>query len=596
MKKDLFDIGDFSPAAANYTPLIITDAAQLEDVCAGDVISPLGDYRMEWDQDCVPPSRLEPWRHEGDEICDQVVEILKLRPGQDGLEALLAHLDLPIEEQATCVREFWQLISAPPPYPISAFSSALPSPSPSSSPSSSSNTNTFTPRSTISSPNYNPPATISQGQAVFWRYSSQIFSALLHFSLAGGFSAIRVVNVLKETGYLTGKDRDRTYKRLLETTQAILDYMNDLTPITGIGWKSAIRVRMLHASVRVRLGTRQSYDVTADGLAINQEDMLATLGSFAIAPLWSLRRMGIRLTCEEESAYVAVWRYIGYYLGISPLRLEQYYTGASSVSRASKLFACMTMHLFDLPSSSAQTVDPRTTNTYRLLSAVTGRPPRPMPIEYHLATCRFLLGDGLADRLSLPPTSTRTKWQLVRAVWLERSLVLFGRYYRSGWEVERVLSTRLLVSMVVCWQLGVRRTRFTIKAFGADMALPTVQVQDEVEVETKIQVPMKITYDDKSQRLDEEVNNMNEKQIEHEEIKHKEKEDKDTPKKEEENHKDKVPDPDDDELDPQVTMGVEAGRRIIAKWRWLLIEMATVVLATSSLSAFTAYKLYRLVV
>lgn len=40
--------------------------------------------------------------------------------------------------------------------------------------------------------------------------------------------------------------------------------------------------------------------------------MIATLGSFAIAPLWSLRRLGIHLTDEEELAYVSVWRHIGY--------------------------------------------------------------------------------------------------------------------------------------------------------------------------------------------------------------------------------------------------------------------------------------------
>ena len=40
-------------------------------------------------------------------------------------------------------------------------------------------------------------------------------------------------------------------------------------------------------------------------------DLLATLGSFAIAPLWSLQRMGIKLTEEEKEAYIAVWRHIG---------------------------------------------------------------------------------------------------------------------------------------------------------------------------------------------------------------------------------------------------------------------------------------------
>ena len=52
-----------------------------------------------------------------------------------------------------------------------------------------------------------------------------------------------------------------------------------MTPITGIGWKSAIRVRMLHSSVRVRLldkkGIKNVYDEKVDGIPINQESVQA---------------------------------------------------------------------------------------------------------------------------------------------------------------------------------------------------------------------------------------------------------------------------------------------------------------------------------
>lgn len=48
-----------------------------------------------------------------------------------------------------------------------------------------------------------------------------------------------------------------------------------MTPVTGRGWKSAIRVRLLHASVRVRIadgkGSRKMYDSAVDGVPINQE-------------------------------------------------------------------------------------------------------------------------------------------------------------------------------------------------------------------------------------------------------------------------------------------------------------------------------------
>lgn len=221
--------------------------------------------------------------------------------------------------------------------------------------------------------NLKPPPTLPEGQAVFWRYAAQIFASLLHFSLAGGFAAERIMGVLHETGYLVGgpaassrmhkheqaagkgssglgsdggktglqgagvvcpasgasgglcpvldttravdieggprpkkslskeemaardkKEMDRTYRRLLETTQAVMEYMvslcailhrckgseadewqYDMTPITGTGWQSAIRVRMLHSAVRVRIadkrGVRNTYDATASGVPINQE-------------------------------------------------------------------------------------------------------------------------------------------------------------------------------------------------------------------------------------------------------------------------------------------------------------------------------------
>lgn len=58
---------------------------------------------------------------------------------------------------------------------------------------------------------------------MFWRYSGQIFTALMHFSLAGGFSAPGLAAVMRETNYLTSDAREATYKRLLETTLFVLD-------------------------------------------------------------------------------------------------------------------------------------------------------------------------------------------------------------------------------------------------------------------------------------------------------------------------------------------------------------------------------------
>lgn len=169
-----------------------------------------------------------------------------------------------------------------------------------------------------------------------------------------------------------------------------------------------------------------------------------------------------------------------YYLGISPARLEYYY---SSVSRASKLFACNTMHLF---SEDFSTSDHRSTATYRLLSAVSDRPPLRTPVDHHLAISRFLLGDGLADRLAIPHTALTRRARLYVARKLDWCFITFGRLYAPRWEVERVAVTRTLLLMIVCWHLGVKRTRFTIKAFGDEKGDQEEEDKEELDPEVKM--------------------------------------------------------------------------------------------------------------
>ena len=120
---------------------------------------------------------------------------------------------------------------------------------------------------------------------------------------------------MRETGYLTSAHNEATYKRLLETTLFVLDAMTDMTVGTGRGWKSAIRVRILHAQVRRRIaggkGKLNTYDPDVCGIPINQADLATVLGSLMIAPLWSAKRTGITLSPQECSAYQAAWRHVG---------------------------------------------------------------------------------------------------------------------------------------------------------------------------------------------------------------------------------------------------------------------------------------------
>ena len=79
--------------------------------------------------------------------------------------------------------------------------------------------------------------------------------------------------------------KDRTFRRLLETFQFVLQVMRCIFPIPeqegltylspgGDGWEAIIRVRMLHGVARAR--ARQHSSDQVDGIPINQEDMNGT--------------------------------------------------------------------------------------------------------------------------------------------------------------------------------------------------------------------------------------------------------------------------------------------------------------------------------
>ncbi|KAL3801896.1 hypothetical protein ACHAW5_008682 [Stephanodiscus triporus] len=89
----------------------------------------------------------------------------------------------------------------------------------------------------------------------------------------------------------------------------------------GRGWEAALRVRVLHAKVRRSLlrrrGGENAWDVEAYGVPINQEDTAATLLAFSVNVLLGIEiAAGRPLRASEQRDYLALWRYIGWLLGV----------------------------------------------------------------------------------------------------------------------------------------------------------------------------------------------------------------------------------------------------------------------------------------
>jgi hypothetical protein len=117
----------------------------------------------------------------GDPLCDNAVKFLnpELKAGQDIFGKLIAYVDsTPKEEWDENVKTFWDHIAREPPEGISAFPPAIAEVK--------GNAKAGDIQDVLTSCDRRPKPTVAEGQAVFWRYSAQLFSALFHFSLAGG--------------------------------------------------------------------------------------------------------------------------------------------------------------------------------------------------------------------------------------------------------------------------------------------------------------------------------------------------------------------------------------------------------------------------
>jgi len=283
----LYHVGQLS-RPVNYADIVhLKDPAETEFLQPGDVVE-RWDHMFQWDDHCLKASQLEKWRSLGDPLCDAaLLSMFRTSSASAGVDLLQR-----LEEDA----------AANPFGPSQAF---------------------------LDEVNRSPPEDIAASkeeirtaQTFFLRHSVTIMQSLLHFSLAGGFarsvipcvlnsipklspSSPRIIRVLQSVSYLvppakgsvlqetTPEMNDRTYSRLLETSQFVLDVMGCSDPGASIdgtlncldpgqeGWKAAVRVRLLHGIARRRIVERLNapnniYDVEKDGIPINQEDMAAT--------------------------------------------------------------------------------------------------------------------------------------------------------------------------------------------------------------------------------------------------------------------------------------------------------------------------------
>ncbi len=207
----------------------------------------------------------------------------------------------------------------------------------------------------------------------------------------------------------SGRLKEQASKRLNETARFVqaVCRARGLRP-HGDGYQITLRVRVIHAHVRLMILRTGRWKEEQWGVPANQHDMAGTSLLFSLSVLEGLRTLGVRFTRDDAERYMQLWRYVGHLIGVDP---ELQPTGEYDAARLAELIdatqgepdddsRALTSALLESPTTEATTRAEKRNAERR--------------VRFAEAMCRELVGEELADKLAVPRTSWRIAVPLVR--------------------------------------------------------------------------------------------------------------------------------------------------------------------------------------
>lgn len=268
---------------------------------------------------------------------------------------------------------------------------------------------------------------LRRGAVAYWRPGPLVSFVFTTAAVVGGDSGYGVTRPQS----MTGRFEKRAYTRSAETFRWLMAATTPGGMRRGEdGFKLSVRVRMLHAAVRAGCAKSPAWQWDEWGVPINLTDQLYALNySFTTVMFDAFARLGVRYSRAEIDDMWALWRYIGYVIGIPEPALprgdaearhfravwQALDPGADDVSRA-MIHALITLATPEVP-DPAQRMDVFPELAMKLLP-----PLRMRAFMYGLS--RHLLGDATCDAVEIPDD----RWKHAgRAIRPAMTLVEVGR-------------------------------------------------------------------------------------------------------------------------------------------------------------------------
>lgn len=189
-------------------------------------------------------------------------------------------------------------------------------------------------------PDWADPAKVARAEELFMSHGALSCTLLFCASLPECYVLPQLASVL----HIAGQLEAHTEHRIRQTAAMVFPVMlrGGLMSPQGTGVAQVLKVRLIHATirhlilrgnpaqVRGRVPRRQrgtpssmhqamadhGWDVEATGVPCNQIELAYTLLTFSYVFLRGMRQLGLRLSSEDEEAYLHAWNVMGHVLGI----------------------------------------------------------------------------------------------------------------------------------------------------------------------------------------------------------------------------------------------------------------------------------------
>lgn len=233
------------------------------------------------------------------------------------------------------------------------------------------------------------------GIRMFHRNSRVVLVGFVGGVLVEGFAT----NISKSF-FITGRLRDQGVRRLKQNNRHMLEcFLPGGLGRDGDGLKLSVRVRIIHAQIRHLLRKSGEWDSQAWGVPLSSAHMGYSITAFSARLLRHMKALGAVFDEEERASFMAVWRYIGYLMGIPETILYQDEKEALRVFRIGGMCE---------PPISLESIA-MANSLMASAPYVAGIPEHNARVkltDYAYKISRALIGDSLADQLKYPQASS----------------------------------------------------------------------------------------------------------------------------------------------------------------------------------------------